>query len=283
MNTPIRWNSSASGETSSLQVKWRAVKKGLRLMLLSYVAAFVLIGPGVALLWASQHFKPVDLKQRTFLTPEQAEGLGWALVAIGGVATLMALLAGQGYCLRHASTRHGSMEYLFTAVLAGAAAPVFVGLSYLMGVDFRKLLLMEGLPPGGLAEFVQGPGAMVCAAAVMLLLNLLLFSGFLRVMAEQLAPWWVAWIGGLFWVVAFLIGGTLGQFVMRQADVVRWLLIGWALCLVWQAVLVRAGCRWIDRALRTPTSDSGQYRAARAKQAEPYPGVQRVIGRISRD
>src|SRR5262245_47645289 len=82
MNTPIRWNTSASRIVSALaRPKWDEVRLGLTLVALGYVCLFVLVVPGLVLIRLAHQGGPPD--SPFGLGADGATGLGLILASMG--------------------------------------------------------------------------------------------------------------------------------------------------------------------------------------------------------
>jgi len=237
MSTAIGWNASASGHVGNVKARWREVRGGLGLVLLGYVVLLLLILPGGALIWVteSQQYFP-RFQKHVAINLEWASWIGWILVVAGAVLGQLMVLCGQSRCLHNASSREGAREMLFTCLLAGLAGPACLLLAVVLGSDPRQLFV-SGQQPGEILKFFQGPGALHLAGASLLLFNLLLFTGFLRMVAKNVAPARVSRTTAFFWFAAFLVGMTAGTSYKPQAEVWQWLAIGWGLLLLGNALL----------------------------------------------
>jgi hypothetical protein len=282
MSTAIGWNASASGEVGTVKARWKEIRSGLRLTLLGYGVLLVLALLGGGLVWLSQSPRLPQFQKYVALSQEWTARLGWVLVATGVALAYLAVLAGQSRCLQNASSRQGAKEFLFTCLLAGLASPVCLLAAFLLGSDPRSLFV-EGVRPGDLLRFFQGPGALYLAGLTLLLLNFLLFAGFLRMVAKNVAPARLPWVVGLFWLAAFLVGMTAGTSFMPHAEVWQWLAAGWGVCLLWHVFLVREACRWIDRAVEAVGKGSGQRRVDSAQNPKPYSGLRRYFTHVKKD
>jgi len=267
MDTPLRWNSSVSGEVGTVSGKWNAVRDGLRLVLVGYCVTLLLAGPGAALVWASQCRWSPELLHSLSLSAAQAAGVGWGLLAVGTVAGYLMLLSGQAQCLRNSSSRHGAKEFLFSGMLAGMASAVSLVGAVALGADVNRLLLDDGTPARSFLELTQGPSVLLLASALFLLTNFLLFTGFLRAVANCVAPSKLTWVASMFWVAVFLIGGTAGLAITPQAEVGLWLAAGWGVCWLWHALLVRGARHWIESAL-SPRGRGGAAPGGRTPAVE---------------
>ena len=105
MNTPIKWNASASGLVAAVsRPKWVEVRRGLRRILLGHLCLLLVAVPGLGLAWLSEARQGEQLLAR--LLPEvSAADAGLVGLVLGGAGAVLGgvlLLAGHWLCLGHA-------------------------------------------------------------------------------------------------------------------------------------------------------------------------------------
>jgi len=270
MNTPIRWNASASRVLSALaRPKWDEVRLGLTLISLGYVCLFVLVVPGLVLVRLANSGGPPD--SPFGLGPDTATGLGWILASLGAFVGYLFVLAGQWRCLTNAPQGHGSKEFAYACLLSSLLAPACLGTAHFLGATENYEVFKRGLAGIVDLDLFHGAGLVQFAGVILGLLSLILFSGFLRGVARCHGNEdRVRGVACFVWFVLFLVGGTIGFFLHARSTAVQdaWsaLAISWGLCFFWNLLLLVGTNRAIARALHrrplkgAPTSgrDKGQ-------------------------
>lgn len=266
MNTPIRWNASASRMVSAVaRPKWEEVRQGLTFAALAYVCLLALVVPGVFLVRLAHQGGSPDAFFG--LDADGANALGWILASSGTFLGYLLLLAGQWRCLSYAPQAHSAKEFAFACLLCSLMAPASIGAAHFLGGTENYDVLQLG--PSGLTDLTlfHGAGLLQLAGVGLGLLSVLLFSGFLRGIArchgdEQR----VRGIACFVWFASFLVGSTAGLFLHARSHSLTapWavLALGWWLSLLWHLILILAASRSIQRALQRKKS-TGAIAAAR--------------------
>src|SRR6266516_3785183 len=129
MNTPIRWNASASQMVHAVaRPKWEEVSQGLSRAALGYVCLLALVVPGTFLVWLAHQASPSD--PLFGLGVDGVSTLGWILAATGAFLGYLLILAGQWRCLAHAPQAHSAKEFAFACVLCSLMAPASLGAAH---------------------------------------------------------------------------------------------------------------------------------------------------------
>jgi hypothetical protein len=266
MSRVIAWNSSGSREVTSIaRPRWREVRQGLVLALVGY---FLLLGPGLLglLLLVAENNPAADWLR---LNDEDAEALAQALAGLGGFGGYALVLVGQWRCLLYAPQGHGAKDVQFACLLCTLLVPpIFVAAHFLGG---KATFLALGRGPDGVLDLDLMNGGLILQVAGLLvgLTSVLLFSAFARSLARCMRnDGGARRVNLYFWFVAFLAGGTVGGFLQVRyfrREVLPVLALGWLVCLLWHAWVIRGASRGIGRVLRQQRS--GMLAAARPAAA----------------
>jgi hypothetical protein len=269
MSTPIKWNTSPSGMVFALaRPRWTEVRRGLAFVQVGLFFLLFLVVPSLLLTRLAR--REVLLVTITGYTPEEAVELGWVLVGVGGVLAYVLVLVGQWRCLAYAPQGEGGKDMLFACLLCSLTAPLCLPAAY----------LLEGKE--GFLSFRAGD-VLRLVALLLGLFNVVLFSGFLRVVVRSLRSRGRA-VVCFFCFVGFLVGCSVGlhliprQFFHRHAWVA--LAVGWFLCLCWHLLLVRSARRQVVQALATRNRLSGHVRADGTKQKPRQGQVQLQVAEL---
>jgi hypothetical protein len=271
MSAVIKWNTSASRQVKAVTLpKWHAVRQGLVLALFGQSLALLLGLAGLVLVAT----KRGALAEWLSLIPEDAVIIGWGLLG-GSLFGCLLLLVGQLCCLSGAPDGHGAKDLLYVWMHCTLVVPAcFAGAQFLGGsATYAALergpahLLDVGLQQGG--PLIQLIGLAV------ILVGVLLFGAFVRALHRCLNDdKGTRSVTSFFWFVAFLIGATGGLFLQAGRTLPPSLYPGmgvaWALCLLWQGLLVLGAVGRIGRFL------SGEQPAGRS----PEPVVQAKPGQV---
>jgi hypothetical protein len=255
MDTPIKWNASASRQfTTVARPRWGQVRLGLLLAVVGEVLFLGLGLLGLALL------RPLNEPAAALFVvePEDIDALGWLLVSVGALLGCGLVLVGQFHCLRYAPQSHGAKDSQYACLFCSLLAPACFTAAHFLGGKATYAALRRSF--GGLASLdLLGTGILLqFAGALMALLSVLLFTSFARAVVRCVCDEGSR-VGGLyFWFVAFLFGGTVGLFLEARRTFRQGLLpllaLAWLLCLVWHTHVLHHASRRIARALRKQKS-----------------------------
>jgi hypothetical protein len=273
VNTPVRWNTS-SAHLSTLPGKWKEIQRGLRLVAFGYCALLLITLPGLFLVWISQGYRAHWLFERADgFTRDHAQLIG---LCVAGAGTLMwygLLVAGQWHCLSYSPQCHSAKELLFICALCLALGPTSLVTAYFMTGGEVEILFREGL-----SSLIRQPGLhasllLQVGGATLIMVNLVLFSGFLRAVVKCLNSEDDAGrVHRYLWFVGFLIGGTFGMLWTPRAEVLMALASGWVISLLWHVTLINHASRLVNRVL--PGGGEKQLPVER-QRAKPYSGLHR--------
>jgi hypothetical protein len=254
MSTLASWNSSGSRVVGlSGQPKWAEIRRGLRFVLVGHLVLFALAACGVV--FRLDDWGWLRLPDLIVPEPEDTEMLRWLGVTgfvIGGLLTLI----GQWLCLRSAPQEDGGKELVFTSILAAVIVLPLACAAPLADAVWNGRALDGLLYALRLRAFPSVTSVLLGTFFGLVLVNLLSFSQFVRVVAIRFDKGLLARLVGSFFVyVCLLLGGSAGVFlVLRQLHsapvVIAGVAAGWGLCLLWHSLLVVGTLRVVARALR---------------------------------
>lgn len=251
---PIKWNTSPSGMLLALaRPRWAETRQGLLLAQLGHICLLALAVPGMVLLRLASSGALLPL--RATITTEQLLLAGWVLLATGGVLAYGLVLAGQWRCLIYTAQGHGAKEALFAALVCLLTAPLSIVIVYFLGGPAREGAFRP-------SDLLRGSGPICLAGMFLVLLNVVLFSAFLRATARCLNQERRARsVAAFLWFLAFVLGSTIGTCldVGRFTRKDLWLLLGlgWGVCLLWHLLLIRRTSRAIVETLNRRRGLSG--------------------------
>jgi hypothetical protein len=267
MKAPIKWNAGGSREVNAIaRPKWREIRQGLSLAVWGNL---FLLGPGLGGLLA---LGPLERWAQVYLPwdNEDIRVLAMTLAGVGLSLGYALVLVGQWRCLIYAPQEHGAKELQFATLLSCLVLPVCLSTAQLVGGMETYTALKRG--PWALLELDYLSAALLIQifALLLALLNLLLFSGFVRAIARVARDAWGARAALVyFWYVAFLAGGTLGVYLegrrTLQVDMMPYLALAWLLGLIGHVVLLRGVSQRIARMLR---QDDSRMLTSRPKARE---------------
>lgn len=249
MDGTIPWGTSPSRQVFTLaKSKWKQLHQGLTLALVGQPLALV---PGLAGLYLVAT-SGGRLAARLDLLPGEATLLGWILVG-GGLIGYLLLLAGTWRCLRCAPHGHGARDLQLACMLCNLVVPFCFAVSF--SADGRTLYVALQNGPAGLLQpelLSTGPLFHLMGLASGLG-GIFLFSAFARAISRCLnGSTRKATIS--FWVVAFLMGATVGLLLQSRQFSPRVVLPGlglaWLLCLLWHVLLIHETTRRLGRYLQ---------------------------------
>jgi hypothetical protein len=263
-DTPLEFNSPTG---------WRAIRRGLALVMGGY---FVLIGGGVLALlfvWLGIGAGPTARPVGQGMTDK--EGfllLGVLMLGLTALLSYGLVLAGQWHCLMYAPQGQHAKELMYAcfhcvllgSILSAAGACLDCGRTY----D----ILWDGLAEVGKIDLFSPGNVLLVAGAVLGLVNMLVFSQFLRRVAscfQDRARQRVVDLNLGF--VGLLLGGSFGAlfYVPRiglRGALLPWLAVGWLLCLAWHLCVVTRAYARVGDGLRASAGSPG------ARPAEGQPG-----------
>jgi hypothetical protein len=244
MNTPIRWNTSISAQVPALHAKWAEIRKGLWHVLLGYCFLVLMAIPGLFLLcYGMTESVRLPFVEHLALSRQAAFILGCGLSGGGSLLWYLLMFTGQLRCMTYAPQRFAAKDVLFCCVFCTILAAVGMAVGSILEVARGADNFLEGLMLLQVQSLTQ-PGPLVQLAGLFLVLvNLLLFTGFLRAVMKCLGPAGLASVAAFFWYVAFLAGASVGLLWGAGREVLAGLAIGWAVCLLWHVALVSAARR----------------------------------------
>ncbi len=256
MNTPIKWNTCGSREINVVaRPRWREIRHGLWFAVLGNL---LLLGGGLLGLLFLLGMLDEPLLSRLGLAPEDAEFV-WLLPAGLAVLGYVLVLVGQWRCLFHAPQSSSAKEMQFACLLCFLFAPVCFVAAHFLGGKATYAALRSGPEALVSLDVLQAGVLLQLTGLLLLLLSVLLFSGFARAVVRCLRDERGVRVAGLyFWFVAFLLGGTIGLLVearhSARPEVVPALALGWLFCLLWHTLLLRGTRRRLGRVLKTQNS-----------------------------
>jgi hypothetical protein len=268
MNTPIKWNACGSREVSAIaRPRWREIRHGLVLA----VGGNVLLAPGLLGLLLLTRSLSEQWLAPLALEPEDAGIIGVVLAGLGVLGYVVGLV-GRWRCLFHAPQGSSAKELQFACLLCYLVAPVCFVIAHFLGGQATYAALRSG--PEALVglDFLNGGVLLQVTGLLLVLLSVLLFSGFARAVARCMRDERGVSAGGrFFWFVAFLFGGTIGLFVearhSARPETVPVLALGWLLCLLWHTWLMRGTSRRLARLLKSQGSRVVPVRPASPSRA----------------
>jgi hypothetical protein len=260
VNTPVKWNAPVSGNVSALQGRWKELCKGLRLIQISHCVLMLLALPGLALLCLG----------RVQVASELLEDLGprvrdlaflvtWLLAGVGITLGSCLLLLGQRRCLVRAPQRHSAKELLFVCLICIPPMPACLALSWFLG-DTDTFVPQKH-------SQLQAAEMLQLATALLVLVNVLLFSEFLHAADRCVTPSRSRRAIPFYGFVCFLGGGTLVLFSGPPLEVFLGIAAGWFLVLVWHVVLIELSSRSILRAL---AEKPVQHQVQERREVKPF-------------
>jgi len=274
MHTFVDWNASVSGNVSDLRSRWNKVRTGLRLVVVGYCLALAIAVPGLILLCLNQ----LNLVGRgTSLLPtlrrEQIEAVGWVVHGTGMALGFGLLILGQWLCLTHAPHRHSARELMFTCFLCVPLGPACLAVSWCIGgLETFKLLveIADGLRPRG---FLQGVEILQLTGLVLVLVNIVLFTTFLRAVSKCMYPSKSPQTA-YYWFVVFLVGASVGGIAAPTQEIWLGLGAGWGVALCWHLVAIW----WTNRSIkRVLFAGQEQQRLDRNQRSRPFSGFHRSV------
>jgi len=256
MSTSIKWNTCGSREMKVVaRPRWRAIRHGLGLAVLGNL---LLLGPGLLGLAFLVGPPEEALLASNGLAREDTWIVGLALACVGGLGYLLALL-GQWRCLVHAPQGSSAKEIQFASLLCYLFVPGCFVTAHFVGGKETYAALHNG-PEALLGlDFTLGGFLLQVTGLLLVLLNVLLFSGFARAVVRAARDErGVRAVGRYFWFLAFLLGGTVGLIVEArrsgQAEPLLALALGWLFGLLWHTLLLRGTRRRLAHILRSQGS-----------------------------
>lgn len=264
--------------------RWREVNGGLRLVALGYLVLLLLFLPSVALTWLARREVVAGFHLGAY--HELCHLLG--LLGASGAALLgyVLLLVGQWRCLVFVPRRHGAQELTFVCVLCLLVAPLAFLAAHLVGGEAPYRLWDEGVAGLGRLDLPAIGGGLQLVGLGLLVLNLVLFTQVMRVLALCLADQDSVRRGEAFlFVVCSLVGATVGAPLAPYADksgpvIFVVLVLGWLTVLVWQTVLVFSSRRNIAASPLLQLKSLGRVdvrRTYRSGPSRPFSGFRRRI------
>jgi hypothetical protein len=283
MSAVFRWNASGSRVVHvQTAPRWQEVQRGLTLFLLGTCALVVLALPGMGLAWVGLYGRLPFHLWTVGLPDDDILWLGQFVVGAGVLLGYGLALLGQWRCLKHAPQHHSAKEGLFTALLCIVAGPALLGMAHFSGGERSYALLRGEMTGFKVADFVQGVGLLQLAGVGLLLLNILLFAFFARVIGECFdRPGLSRAVEFQMVFVCVLVGGSVGMFLcVRPADfgkaVLPGLALGWGAYFLWIVVLTVWARRCIAAGLRDLEAGKEPRRRRDSKTApRPHSGLQR--------
>jgi hypothetical protein len=271
MKTPVRWNASGSALLSRVsRPRWTEVRQGLSLVLGGHLVLLALIAPSLSLVWHRPYQWP-PLEIWLGLSVEEVQNIGLIIACVGVALAYLLLLAGQWRCLTHSTQGHGAKELLFAAMLCALIAPLCLLAGHFLGTDDNFAFFVEGLNGRNPLALIREGSLFPLAAALLAVLNVVLFTGFLRAVVRGLGKQELKVT--YFCFVGFLLGGTTGNMVFPELSSHPWVQLllasGWALGLLWHVALVIAVRKRLSQALRQRDS---QTRKAPSRPPVGEPG-----------
>ncbi|MCI0639339.1 MAG: hypothetical protein L0Y72_29195 [Gemmataceae bacterium] len=273
METAVRWNSSGSRELPKLSFpKWREIRQGFIIAFIGFVFLFMVALPGLLLLGPSKWTVVSTFGIRV----DAAMAIGEVLAIFGGGAGYLFLVLGQLRCLISSPQRHAGKELLFSAFLCSITTPfLFLGAHFLDG-DKNYAFITDGIHNLAYVDLLHGGGLLQLCGLGLTLLNILLFSGFLRGTAcyfndERRARALTCY----FWFMAFLVGGTFGMWLhsahITHPDPWTALVTCWICALIFHALLIYSAIHCVaEGMLRRPPSDENWSVHAQSKPGEVF-------------
>jgi hypothetical protein len=141
MNTPVKWNASASRLLhASTKSRWWEVLRGLKFLVAGYLALFVLAVPGL-FLWTAAGGAFPTLWRLGLEGNDGAEFLGLIMGCTGALFASVLIVIGQWWCLCHAPQGHSAKDLLFAAILTALLGIPLALAAPLLGTDWDLRLL----------------------------------------------------------------------------------------------------------------------------------------------
>ncbi|MCI0381299.1 MAG: hypothetical protein L0215_27250 [Gemmataceae bacterium] len=264
METTVRWNSSGSRELPKLSLpKWQEIRQGFIIAGIGIVMLLLVALPGLLLLGPHKW----TIVSVFGIRADAVTAIGEVLAMVGGGAGYLFVVLGQLRCLISSPQRHAGKELLFSGFLCLITTPfLFLGAQCLDG-DKNYAFITSGIHNLAYVDLLHGGGLLQLCGLSLTLLNILLFSGFLRGTAcyfndERRARSLTIY----FWIMAFLVGGTFGMWLhsahITHPDPWTALVTVWICALVWHALLIYSAIRGIaEGVLRRPTEENWSVHA----------------------
>jgi len=257
MSVSACWNVSTDRPAESADVGWNEVGQGLKLVGAGYVLMIAGTCLGLFLAWPAISGK--ELSGARALSPsEEQASLVAGLVAVG-VATLCSFLlivAGQWRCLMQAPGNESAKELMYASIICIFSALIMHGFGTYAGGAKNYIALGQGMEGLDKLDFRHGGGALQLLSAALGLLNVLIFSHFLRRIAIHFADRSrVRAVEMLLLFTCLLVGASAGAYLWRHrlpymSELALGLAVGWLVCLVWHPFLIASIRACIQRGVQ---------------------------------
>jgi hypothetical protein len=250
---------NASTETAlqyNSETGWRAVSRGLRLVVLGYIILIGGTGLGLALLRLGLSDAPL------IRTAAGAEDRDLVLLMALGALGLTALfsyglvLVGQWHCLMYSPQAQHAKELMYVCFNCVLMASLMNGLGAYLDGGSTYAALRAGPDELDRLDLWSAGNLLQLGSAALGLLGAWLFSGFLRTVASCLQDRARARsVDVSLLLMGLLLGGSVGALFLVQrlsfrAQSVPWLVAGWLLCFALHLSAVNGVSRCLQAGLR---------------------------------
>lgn len=192
--------------------------------------------------------------------------LGLCVAGLGALLWYGLLLIGQWNCLTYAPSRHAAKALLFLCAMCLALGPTSIATAHFLGGTNPQVLFTEGLS----ALMLQIGGAFL------IVLNLVLFGGFMRAVGKCLhGDQGAAPVVRFLWFIAVLVGATLGILCAPRSEILIALASGWIIGLLCNVTLIIYSSRLIFRVL--PPTQKDKAKPVEESRPRPYSGLHRYF------
>jgi hypothetical protein len=247
-DTPLEFNTETG---------WRAIRKGLALVMGGY---FILVCGGVLALvsvWLGVGEGPAARDAGDSMTDQ--EGfllLGVLVLGLTAVLSYGLVLAGQWHCLKYAPQGKHAKELMYACVNCVLVGSILNAVGAYLDGGRTFDILQDGLAAVDKIDLFSPSNVLLLAGAVLGLVNMLVFSQFLRSVAGCFQDPSRQRTGDLnLGFVGLLVGGSFGALfylprVGLRGALLPWLAGAWLLCLAWHLCLVTRAYACVGDGLR---------------------------------